>query len=218
MGKSAGIIAVFAKPPRAGEVKTRLAASIGATAAAELARAFVGDVWDALVRVDGARRVLASTETGLEAFGLADAELWLQGDGDLGERIERVARRALEEAPWFIAVGADSPGLPLGAVESARAALLHSDAALGPADDGGYYLLALRRLVPGLLSGLPWSAEETFAATRSRLVQRGLSVAELDAWFDVDDAKDLARLTRLLRRGAISAPRTAATLATLELG
>lgn len=199
-------------------MKTRLALTIGASAAAQLARAFFDDVWDGVARLGNARPVLASTTTDLDSFGLSSAELWLQGEGDLGERMERVARRALDLAPWLIAVGADSPGLPLAELEAAVAALVQSDAVLGPASDGGYYLLGLRRLEPGLLAGLPWSSPETFAATRARLVQRGFSVATTNPWFDVDDAEDLARLRVELARGTVRAPKTASTLAQLQLG
>lgn len=217
MHQAPGVIAVFAKPPRPGEVKTRLAATVGDSAAAELARAFFDDVWEGVGRLTNARRVLASTSPELERFGLAAAEVWLQGEGDLGERMERVARRALESAPWFIAVGSDSPGLPLAALEAASAALLRSDAVLGPASDGGYYLLGLRRLEPGLLANLPWSTSGTLAATRARLVERGFSVATTQEWFDVDDAEDLERLRAELARGTLRAPRTATALARLKL-
>ncbi|MBI5481865.1 MAG: TIGR04282 family arsenosugar biosynthesis glycosyltransferase [Deltaproteobacteria bacterium] len=218
MDERAGIIAVFAKPPRPGEVKTRLAATIGGNAAAALARAFFDDVWEGVGRLPGARRVLASTSPNLEDFGLGDAEVWLQGEGDLGARMEQIARRALEVAPWVLAVGADSPGLPLAALESAKAALLRSDAVLGPASDGGYYLLGLRRLEPGLLIELPWSTPATLSATAARLIERGLSVTTIEEWFDVDDAQGLARLRAELARGTLCAPRTAAALASLKLG
>lgn len=217
MKESPGIIAVFAKPPRAGEVKTRLAAALGANVAALLARAFFSDTWAALGQVAGARRVLASTADELGAFGLREAELWLQGDGDLGARMERIAVRALAEAPWFIALGADSPGLPLAALDAARAAFVRHDAALGPADDGGYYLLGLRRVEPGLLAGLPWSAPNTLEATRERLAARGYSQATLQPWFDVDALADLDHLKRALDAGEVHAPRTAELLATLRL-
>lgn len=212
MNQQSGIIAVFAKPPRAGEVKTRLGATVGPAAAAELARAFFGDVWEGVGRLSGARRVLASPSNELECFGLTEAELWLQGEGDLGERMERVAKRALESAPWFIAVGADSPGLPLAALEAAKEALLRYDAVLGPASDGGYYLLGLKRVERGLLAGLPWSTPQTCEATMARLVTRGLSVATTQHWFDVDDEKGLARLRTELAQGTLHAPRTAAVL------
>ncbi len=90
-----------------------------------------------------------------------------------------------------ITIGADTPGLPRAAIERARAALVTADAAIGPTEDGGFYLLALRRCPAGLLGDLPWSQPSTFAATLARLHDRGLSTVVLDSWFDVDRPADL---------------------------
>lgn len=216
-----GVVAVFAKPPRAGEVKTRLAAELGPGVAATMAKAFFHDTWRALKAFPRARLVLASTDEELSPYGLTEAELWLQGDGDLGARMERIATRALATAPWVLEVGSDCPGLPLAALEDAREALLRHDAVLGPAEDGGFYLLGFRKeaagRVTGLLGGLPWSAPTTFAETRSRLLDRGLSVATTRRWSDVDDLEDLVRLTRALHAGTLAAPFTASALDSLRI-
>ncbi len=217
MQEHPGVIAVFAKPPRPGEVKTRLASSVGAASAAMLARAFFDDTWRAVGELSWARRVLASTTHDLSLFGLAQVEVWLQGEGDLGARQARIAARALASAPFVLAIGSDSPGLPRSVFEAARAALVDHDAVLGPAEDGGYYLLGLRRTELGLLDGLPWSSPTTFDATRDRLASRGFSVATVQRWFDVDEAADLERLARALGAGELSAPRTAEALAALGL-
>lgn len=213
-----GVVAVFAKPPRAGEVKTRLGAVLGHDAAARLAKAFFEDTWRGLQGIPEVRPVLASSADEPASFGVSAAELWLQGEGDLGARLERIAARALGEAPWFIALGADSPGLPPSMLDAARAALVRHDAVLGPAEDGGYYLIGLRRLVPGLFSDLPWSTAKTLEATRARLAERGFSVATIQTWFDVDEPGDLERLRAELATGRLEAPRTAEVLASLRLG
>lgn len=212
-----GVIAVFAKPPRPGEVKTRLASLVGPVAAAMLARAFFEDTWRAVGELAWARRVLASTTDDVSLFGLEHVEVWLQGEGDLGARQARIAARALASAPFVLAIGSDSPGLPRSVFEAARAALTQHDAVLGPAEDGGYYLLGLRRTEPGLLDDLPWSAPTTFEATKERLASRGFSVATIQCWFDVDEGEDLKRLARALEAGEIEAPRTAEALAALGL-
>lgn len=203
---------VFAKPFRPGEVKTRLASALGGPAASALARAFFLDTWAKVGALEGAGPVLASTEDVPGHFGVAPEQLWLQGEGDLGERMERVARRALAAAPWVLLVGADSPALPEGALEAACAALADHDAVLGPADDGGYYLFGLRRAPAGLLEGLPWSAADTFTATHARLKERGLSVALVEPHFDVDGPADLERLRALLAGSPERAPATAAAM------
>lgn len=206
-------ICIFAKPPRPGEVKTRLASVVGVEGAAALARAFFQDTW-AMVRALGwARAVLATTEEPGGSLAIEpDAEVWLQGGGDLGRRIERILCRALDRGPFAIALGADSPGLPPRALEQARDALGAADAVLGPSDDGGFYLLALKRCPEGLLDGIPWSTDHTFERTLVRLRQSGLSVATIEPWFDIDRPEELDRLRQLLRSGAVTAPETARLL------
>ncbi len=211
-----GIIAIFAKPPRAGEAKTRLGATVGHDVAARLARAFFEDTWHRANEVAGARVVLASTADDVASFGIGPVELWLQGEGDLTARLERIAARALAQAPWFMAIGADSPGLPRRNLEAAKAALLRHEAVLGPAEDGGFYLLGLQRVAPGLLAGVPWSTSTTFDVTRARLLSQGWQVATLQPWYDVDDVAGLDRLRRELAEGVIEAPRTAAVLASMR--
>ena len=203
------LICVFAKPPVAGEVKTRL--ELPPDSAVRLAQAFLDDTLEAAARVPWAEVAIASTAPIASTFSVL-----LQGEGDLGARIERVLRAALALAPAAIAIGADAPALPSRFLEAARAALRNHDAALGPAEDGGFYLLALRSCPPGLLADLPWSADDTSARTLERLRARGLLTAVLDPWFDVDRPEDLVRLRGLIETGQLIAPRTQATLALLS--
>lgn len=202
-------ICIFAKPPVAGSAKTRLARAVGTERASALARAFLVDTCAAVRGVPWSRPVLAAT--GALDPALQDElgiPVWPQGDGDLGDRMERVLDRALRVSPFALALGSDSPGMPLHLLEAAREVLTSADAVIGPSDDGGFYLLGLRRCTPGLLADLPWSAPDTHDRTIERLRAHGLSVAELAPWFDVDEADDLARLHGLLDTGAIVAPAT----------
>ncbi len=212
------VLCVFAKPPRAGEAKTRLAPAVGLEGAAALARAFLVDVWAGVKRLPWARPVLASAGPWPEGLLPAPVEVWPQGEGDLGARMERVLRRGLEEAPWVMALGGDSPGLPLAYLEAARARLAEVDAVFGPSEDGGFYLLALRRLPEGALANLPWSQPETLAATEARLVSLGLRVARVEPFFDVDVPADLERLEAELASGRLRAPATVEALAALRGG
>ncbi len=203
-------ICIFAKPPVPSAVKTRLA---DGERAARLARAFLIDTCAAVRTVPWARPILATTGP-LDAALAArlDVPTWLQGDGDLGARIERVLRRALELGPAAIAIGADTPGLPPDLLAAARAALVDADAAIGPTDDGGFYVLALRRCPEGLLAELPWSRDDTFAATLARLRERGLVTKVLEPWFDIDRPSDLPRLQALLSARVLVAPETECAL------
>jgi uncharacterized protein len=208
------VICIFAKPPRPGEVKTRLARSVGPQRAADLARAFLIDTWSAAQAQQGARAILA-TSGPLEQTVTLDPqpEIWAQGEGDLGQRMERVLRRGLSRYPVAVALGTDSPGLPPRLIQQALHLLAQgADAVFGPAEDGGFYLMGLRRCPEGLLAGLPWSRDDTYALTRARLEAQGLSVAEVERWFDVDHPEDLARLRRLIEAQEIDAPATAAAL------
>jgi rSAM/selenodomain-associated transferase 1 len=206
-------LCIFVKPPTAGRVKTRLVPSVTPAQAAELAAAFFADTLALARSCDWARIVVACDGDPAVLALDPDVEVWPQGGGDLGERMERVLGRALGDSPAAIAVGTDSPGLPRRFLDAARLHLTVHDAVLGPCDDGGFYLLGLRRCPEGLLRELPWSVATTRAETATRLRAMGLSVAEIAPWFDVDVPADLARLAELLREERIFAPRTARLLA-----
>jgi rSAM/selenodomain-associated transferase 2/rSAM/selenodomain-associated transferase 1 len=201
-------ICVFAKPPVPGRVKTRLAPLVGSLEAAELAKAFLHDTWASVSALPWAKAVLASTEEGLQGHFRGPIEIWLQGEGDLGARLENISRRALCDHPSVIAIGADSPGLPAKYLEQAREALRRADAVIGPSEDGGFYLLGLRKCPTGLLSGIPWSAPTTCLETIAKLQAAGLTVYILNDWFDVDTAQDLERLSTLITTKQIEAPKT----------
>jgi uncharacterized protein len=198
-------VCIFAKPPRPGAVKTRLAAQVGARRAADLARAFLADTRAGLEAIEWVQPVVASTEPVPPEWG--------QGDGDLGARIDRVLARGIAGAGVAIAIGADSPGLPRRLLEAARRSLDGADVVLGPADDGGFYLIGARRPLAGALAEVPWSTPETLAVAEARLRAAGLRVARIAPWFDVDDEAALARLHGAIRGGEVAAPQTARLLA-----
>ncbi|HEY3546836.1 MAG TPA: TIGR04282 family arsenosugar biosynthesis glycosyltransferase [Propionicimonas sp.] len=207
---------VFVKPPRAGEVKTRLAASIGARAAAELARAFFVDTREAIQELDGFVPVLATATDFHEGEWVPPgAAVWPQGAGDLGQRMERISQRALGLGGRSLIIGSDLPGLPPARIVQARETLANYDAVLGPTPGGGYY--ALRRCPAGLLEGLPWSSKRTLELTVVRFKASGPSLHLLEPWSDVDRFEDLVRLQERIRSGEVLAPRTAEVLARIGL-
>lgn len=207
-------ICVFVKPPLVGRVKTRLIPAVGAEGAAALAEAFFRDTWNSVKSLSWAVPIVASTDPlGSGTLPEPDIDVWLQGGGDLGARIERILRQALMRSPLAMAMGADSPGIPPGFLERAREALRSADAVLGPCVDGGFYLLGVRECPPGLLAGIPWSHSTTFARTFERLSEQGLRVAVVDPWYDIDRPEDLELLGTQLAAGAIMAPHTAKVLA-----
>jgi len=210
---SRGCVCVFAKPPRPGTVKTRLASVLGDEGAAALARAFLLDTWSTVRRVSGVDVVLAATEVDAAEWPSLDgAEVWPQGAGTLGDRLERVLRRALETHPFAIAIGTDIPGLPLSRLDDACGALRTADAVLGPADDGGFYLIGVSTYPHGLLDTVQWSASDTCVRTLERFERHHLTTTVIDPWFDVDEPADLHTLRRRIRDGTIHAPETARIL------
>jgi rSAM/selenodomain-associated transferase 1 len=207
---------VFAKPPRPGLSKTRLAAAIGPDAAASLAGAFLRDTASLLSRSPGVRAVLSTPEP--LAWHGVDLPCWDQGQGELGARLERSFRRALQRHPAAIAMGADSPGIPAAHLQQVLSLLAEAPAVLAPTDDGGFWALGLTRqalpALDGLFDDLPWSSPDTAQATLARLRQRGLPPALGPGWWDIDVQEDLRRFSREVPPG--DAPETHAALATLE--
>lgn len=187
-------VCVFAKPPLPDRAKTRLASALGSERAARLANAMFTDVWQSVSQYPGVRPILATTEFRDFPVEISPNDIWLQGEGDLGVRLERILTRGLLEAPAVIAVGADSPTLTSSHLIQALRALDANDAVIGPCQDGGFYLLGLRRCPPGLFSDILWSSATTCEAVTQRLDDRGLRVAQIETLFDIDVIDDLERL------------------------
>jgi hypothetical protein len=191
-------------------VKTRLIPALGAEGAAQLASAMLQDVWRTVASHPEVRPILATTRPGAFPISILDGDVWLQGEGDLGERIERILTLGLRQSAAAMALGADSPAFTVAHLDAAIERLRSHDAVLGPSTDGGFYLLALRRCPRGLFAGLPWSTGETCKALQARLREHAFSIAELEPLFDVDTPADLRTLAGYL---ASEAPRQSATRA-----
>jgi rSAM/selenodomain-associated transferase 1 len=186
---------IFARAPIQGTVKPRLAKSVGEPAALALYEAFLDDTC-LLTQGLGARRVLA-IDGDLELPALARLAkshrltLVAQGDGDLGTRMGRAIGAEVTRGP-VVVLAADVPTLPRPIVHQALDALMEQDVVVGPAEDGGLYLLGARVPIPELLAAMPWST----AAVESTLVGRlwGWPHTILPRWYDVDEPADLERL------------------------
>jgi hypothetical protein len=191
-------------------VKTRLAAAIGAGKAAALYRAFAQDTCRAALRARVDERRLLYTPgppVPPRIARLLPARLRLrfrfepQGQGDLGRRLDRAIARALASGfRRVVVIGSDAPLIQPEVIDEAVAALATHDLVLGPARDGGYYLLGLGRRAPSLFSGIPWSTGAVLRRTLGRARRAGLRVKELPALPDVDRLEDLRKLGLALRR------------------
>lgn len=190
---------MFVKHPQPGQVKTRLAAEIGADAAAGLYAAFVRDL-AARFETVAERCVLGyapATGAAQQYFRqFAPAfDLWPQPDVDLGERMGRFFADHLQSpTDRAVLIGSDSPTLPRALVEQAFQALDTADCVLGPATDGGYYLVGLRGRAWPIFDDITWSAPTVLAQTIARVQSAGTRLALLAPWYDVDTAADLALL------------------------
>ena len=192
-------LVVFVKRPRPGAVKTRLGAAIGLEAAADLYRALVEHVLEATTPRPGdyERLVFFDPPGDLEEMRawLPGVRLLAQKGGDLGARMADAFARAFARGASRVAiVGTDAPRCTRETVTEALAALGGADVVLGPAEDGGYYLLALREPRPELFAGIAWSTAKVAAETRARATASRLSVRELPSLRDLDTLDDLRGL------------------------
>lgn len=191
-------VLIFAKAPEPGRVKTRLHPALGPRVAADLQARLLSDTVDRLANP-----------------GLAPVELWCspgpdrdpfpelahryglglhrQRGEDLGARMLYAAADALSRGNAVILVGTDCPLLDGTYLRRALAALDDRGAVLGPAEDGGYVLLGLRRAVPALFSNFPWGTDRVAAITRDRMEALGWDWEELPILWDLDRPEDLRR-------------------------
>ena len=213
------VLVVFARYPEPGRVKTRLARAVGEAAASALYAAFVEDLRRRFAATTFAVRwAVAPPDPGFAArFSIPGPDVFLQKGEDLGARMRNAIAATLGQGFTRCAiVGSDMPQLGLETVVDAFAQLDEADLVLGPADDGGYYLIAARTPV-NVFDGIAWGTDTVRAATRERARALGLRTALLEHGFDVDVAADLVRLRELLEdpRARAAMPATAAALAGL---
>lgn len=199
---------IFAKAPVAGLAKTRLAPLLGEQGAADL----------------HARLTEHALQTAVSA-NLAPVELWCSPDcshpffqavadavgrraqhgQDLGERMANAFAEALAGRPYAVLVGTDCPAMTADYLSRAFAALEGgADAVIGPAEDGGYMLIGLRRLDKRLFEGVAWSTDRVLEQTRERLTALGWRWRELETLWDVDRPGDVERLASVPDFGDIA--------------
>jgi uncharacterized protein len=191
-------ILVMAKAPVPGQVKTRLISSLGPEGAAALHGRLLEDV---VRRLTAARvaplELWCAPDPAAEVFtrlaGLHGCSLHAQEGADLGERMCRAAAGGLDRARAVVLVGCDCPSLDGDYVAQALDALARHEAVLGPAEDGGYVLLGLRRAAPELFTGLPWGTERVAEITRERMRGLGWRWSEQPVLWDLDRPEDLVR-------------------------
>jgi uncharacterized protein len=200
-------IIVFAKAPQPGEVKTRLIPALGAAGAARLhVRLVERALATAAAAAIGPMELCCAPDAPDPLFAALarahGAALAPQGPGDLGDRMHAAFARTLTRARAAILIGCDCPALTPQHLREAGGALdAGYDAALAPAEDGGYVLIGLRRADPEVFARIRWGGPDVLAETRLRLASLGCRWRELDPLWDVDRPADLPRLRAELPDG-----------------
>jgi rSAM/selenodomain-associated transferase 1 len=216
----AGVCAltVMAKAPRAGKVKTRLAPALGFEGSAAINVCFLRDTTLNIAEIS---EELRDAETGAKAVGLicytpvgdevAFDGLLPEGFALIAQRGDAFGERLLAAAEDILSCGygavclidSDSPTLPGVALRQAVEELAKPGdrVVLGGSDDGGYYLIGLKKAHAAPFERITWSTGSVFAETVERCAEAGLELVELPVWYDVDDAETLAVLERELVDG-----------------
>jgi len=206
-------LGVFAKYWQPGNVKTRLAASIGNENAARLYRQFVRQTLARQSLTAQSRSVWIWPADKQDEFRQLQDELpsqqrWttqVQPRGDLGRKMQAFFHQTLghnfqgQTLSRVVLIGSDSPDLPATLIDQAFAALADHDCVLGPSHDGGYYLIGLGRMCDSIFEDIPWSSSEVLPLTLQRLKQASQAVHLLPHWNDIDDLCDLQQLESRLR-------------------
>jgi rSAM/selenodomain-associated transferase 1 len=191
-------LVVFTRYPEPGKAKTRLIPALGELGAAELHRQMAEHT---LMQVRGLQAVRnLSVEVRFAGGDFAQMQGWLgadlnyqmQGEGDLGDRLFHACQVTFNNGnDSVVMIGTDCPDLDTALLQKAFQELRQHDLVLGPATDGGYYLIGLRRPVPQLFTGIAWSTAEVLQQTVAIAKRLGLAIAYLPTLSDIDHPEDL---------------------------
>ena len=188
------MLGLFAKAPRPGQVKTRLAAAVSNDWAAVVAGVFLLDTIQRLTKVEAQRSLYFSPPDAgpyFEAVAAHRFTLAPQGKGDLGCRMTAYfAEQFRTGATRVMLVGSDSPTLPIAYIQDGFAMLDSHDVVLGPATDGGYYLVGCAHAVPSIFANIPWGSSQVLRETVGAIAGAGCRLALLPPWYDVDTLDD----------------------------
>ncbi|MEM9651407.1 MAG: TIGR04282 family arsenosugar biosynthesis glycosyltransferase [Actinomycetota bacterium] len=216
------VVLIMAKQPIAGSSKTRLTPVLTDDEAAELSACFIADTVTAMVDLAAADPGFAVTIAGTPASAgpyfaelVPTAGFVAQRGPSLGHRLANVMTDALSGgASMVVAVNSDSPTLPPSLVADAFELLADDDVdvVLGPAEDGGYYLIGWKRPHPRMVTDVKMSTPDVLSDTLAIAAEDGLAVSLTEPWFDVDQPADLDRVRSDLNAGRFCGPATTAFL------
>jgi uncharacterized protein len=201
MPMRANALAVMAKAPIPGSVKTRMVPPLTHEQAAELSRSLLLDQLDHLTELADVDLYVAFTpveaKSLMEGVVPASFQCFHQRGDDLGERMYEVFAELWRRGHRnLILIGSDLPVVPLIFFRDAFKVLEREDRQLvfGPSEDGGYYLVGMNQPTPEIFDGMSWSHDQVLAQTTEKVARLGIDFGLLPGWFDLDTIKDLERL------------------------
>lgn len=190
------VIFIMMKYPEAGKVKLRLAESIGEKDAADLYRAFIQDTLTTVQSLDIPYHIAIHPPESQKQFvqWLGSSNRYFHQVGsDLGERLQNGFVRMFKKYQQVIALASDSPDLPFEILQNAVSSLKTHKVVIGPASDGGYYLIGFSHdfFTTEFFVDIPWSTESVFRNTLSRIEVKTSHIHLLPEWDDIDTKRDL---------------------------
>jgi rSAM/selenodomain-associated transferase 1 len=200
MATADNALVIMAKAPKPGESKTRLVPPLSFEEAAELARALLLDQLENVSSFTGAHLFIAFTPEAtagfFQPFTAYGYSCFSQQGHSLGERMGHAFEHLFDCGfRQVVLIGSDLPALPLEFFDRTYAVLEKgpSEAVLGPAHDGGYYLIGMSRRIPSIFEGITWSRADVLSRTTEKLAGLGVKYELLPLWHDIDTAEDLER-------------------------
>jgi uncharacterized protein len=191
--KSKKILIIFIKNPEKGNVKTRLAKTAGDETAYQIYKKLISHTLEVAEKLNIEKQLWYSDYVD-ENDGI-DSDVFKkfrQSEGNLGQRMSDAFRSSFEEkCGKAVIIGSDCPGISSELLEQAFDALDSHDTVIGPANDGGYYLLGMNRFFPSLFDGIAWSTNSVFDQTMAAIEKMGLRGHRLPEMIDIDTERDL---------------------------
>ncbi len=228
MPASKKALIIFAKVPKAGQVKTRLLPDLSPEQASQVYLAFILDTLSATASLKGVTRIMGCDSSRRDPFfkGLAerhDLVLIDQAGEDLGARMQNAITEAYRLGfAQAVIIGTDIPTLPLEYIREAFKQLKTHPVVLGPSLDGGYYLIGCSGSLPTIFDGISWGSKQVLTQTLARITDKNIDTMLLPFWYDVDTVHDIRFLSQHLvylkrRVGKAVAPETLRVFSMLKL-
>jgi rSAM/selenodomain-associated transferase 1 len=215
-------IIIMTKVPQAGEVKTRLQPFFTARQSAEISVCFLQDT-EQKAKTVAQNLIVAFSPIKMKNLLIDILQtkpiLAEQKGENLGERMFHAFEFAFsQKSDAVVMIGTDSPTFPAEFIKQAFIFLeTKADAVLGKTEDGGFYLIGLRKLNKKIFENVEWSSPKTFEQTKQNIENLSLSLSEIPVWYDVDTPEDLKRLEKELAENSQLAPKTSEFLDGLKL-